>query len=84
MTTLANLPNTALLIVDVQRGVVEGNYQRNAVVGNIRTLVERSRAQSVPVVWVQDTGEDREQGSDPWQIVPELSPADDEARVQKN
>jgi nicotinamidase-related amidase len=83
MTTLANRPNTALLIVDVQRGVVEGSYQRDAVVENIRTLVERARSQNVPVVWVQDTGENREQGSEPWQIVPELSPADDEARVQK-
>jgi nicotinamidase-related amidase len=83
MTTIANRPNTALLIVDVQRGVVERNYQRDAVVGNIRILVERARAQDVPVVWVQDTGENRKQGSEPWQIVSELLPADDEARVQK-
>jgi nicotinamidase-related amidase len=62
MTTLANRPNIALLIVDVQRGVVAGSYQRDAVVGNIRTLVERARSQNVPVVWVQDTGENREQG----------------------
>jgi nicotinamidase-related amidase len=59
--------------------VVEGNYKRDEVVGNIRSLVERARAQNVPVVWVQDTGENRKPGSEPWQIVAELSPADEEA-----
>ena len=34
MTTLENRPNTALLVVDVQNGVVEGAYGRDAVVAN--------------------------------------------------
>src|SRR5919206_437718 len=32
MTTLQNRPNTALLVVDVQNGVVEGAHERDAVV----------------------------------------------------
>jgi nicotinamidase-related amidase len=83
MTTLENRPNTALLVIDVQSGVVAGNYERDAVVANLGTLVEKARRESVPVVWVQDTGENRIPGSDAWQIVSELHPADSEARVQK-
>ncbi|MFZ0667866.1 MAG: isochorismatase family protein [Acidimicrobiales bacterium] len=84
MTTLADRPNTALLVVDVQKGVVQGNYERDAVVANIATLVERARQAGVPVVWVQDTGENRSQGSEPWEIVSELNPSSDEPQVQKS
>ena len=41
MTTLENRPNTALLVVDVQNGVVAGSHERDAVVANIAGLVER-------------------------------------------
>jgi nicotinamidase-related amidase len=63
-------------VVDVQNGVVAACYQRDEVVANIRTLVERARAQGAPVIWVADNDEGREIGSEPWQIVPEL-PRDD-------
>ena len=53
MTTLENRPNTALLVVDVQNGVVEGAHERDAVVANIGSLVEKARQEHVPVVWVQ-------------------------------
>ena len=83
MTTLQNRPNTALLVIDVQNGVVQGNYERDAVVANIGSLVEKARLKQVPVVWVQDCGGDREHGSEPWRIVPELAPGEAEPRVQK-
>ena len=83
MTTLENRPNTALLVVDVQSGVVEGNYERDAVVANIGGLVEKARREQVPVVWVQQTDERLAQGSDAWRIVPELAPDDAETRVEK-
>jgi nicotinamidase-related amidase len=53
MTTLGNRPNAALLVVDVQRGVVEGTHQRDAVVANVGSLVDKARREQVPVVWVQ-------------------------------
>ena len=34
MTTLENRPNTALLVIDVQNGVVEGAYEHEPVVAN--------------------------------------------------
>lgn len=83
MTTLQNRPNTALLVIDVQNGVVVGNHDRAAVVQNIGNLVEKARRDRVPVVWVQDSGEQRTRGSDDWQIVPELSPDDAEPHVDK-
>lgn len=43
MTTLVNRPNTALLVVDVQNGVVEGAHARDAVVANVGSLVEKAR-----------------------------------------
>ncbi|MEO8897396.1 MAG: isochorismatase family protein [Candidatus Dormibacter sp.] len=83
MTTLKNRPNTALLIVDVQNSVVEGAHERDAVVANICSLVEKARRERVPVVWVQDHSDERPRGSDDWRIVPELTPDDAEPHIEK-
>jgi nicotinamidase-related amidase len=84
MTTLRNRPKTALLVVDVQNGVVGGAHERDAVVANVGTLVEKARKERVPVVWVQHSDEQLAKGSDDWRIVPELKPADAEPHVEKN
>ncbi len=83
MTTLQNRPNTALIVIDVQNGVVAGAHERDAVVANIAGLVERARREDVPVVWVQHADEGLERGSDDWRIVPELAPQPDEPLVEK-
>jgi nicotinamidase-related amidase len=83
MTTLADRPNTALLVVDVQNGVVAGAYERDVVVSNIVMLVERARQAGVAVVWVQHSGEDLEVGGSNWEIVPELEPAGSEPLIPK-
>jgi nicotinamidase-related amidase len=83
MTTLENRPNTALLVVDVQNGVVAGTHERDAVVANVGSLVEKARQEDVPVVWVQHSSEQLAEGSDEWRIVPELSPDDSEPLVPK-
>ena len=84
MTTLENRPNTALLVVDVQNSVVEGAHERDAVVANVGSLVEKARREQVPVVWVQHSDENLPKGSDRWQIVPELTPDDAEPLVAKS
>ena len=84
MTTLENRPKTALLVIDVQNGVVDGNYNRDAVVANVASLVERARKEQVPVVWVQHSDEHLADGTDEWRIVPELKPGDSEPLVAKN
>ncbi len=83
MSSLANRPNSAVLVVDVQNGVIADVHQRDAVVAAIGRLVDKARAARVRVVWVQDIGENRAPGSEPWQIVPELVPAPDEPRLDK-
>jgi len=84
MTTLENRPNTALLVIDVQTGVVEGTHERDAVVANVGSLVEQARQEQVPVVWIQHSDEQLAKGSDDWQIVPELKRDDAEPLVEKN
>lgn len=84
MTTLENRPNTAFLVVDVQNGVVEGAHERDVVVANVVSLVEKARREGVPVVWVQHSDEQLVRGSHDWLIVPELTPGDAEPLVEKN
>jgi nicotinamidase-related amidase len=84
MTTHANRPRTALLVVDVQTGVVARAHARDAVVANVGALVEKARREGVPVVWVQHSDEaDLAPGSEAWRIAPELSPGAAEALVAK-
>ncbi len=84
MTTLADRPRTALLVIDVQNGVVEGAYERDAVVGRIAALVERVRDAAVDVVWVQHSDDGLEPGTEAWQYAPELVRRDDEPLVAKS
>ena len=74
---------SALLVVDVQNAVVEGIPGRDALVATIAGLVEGARANDRRVVWVRHTGTGLDTGTDPWQIVPELQPRDDEPIVDK-
>ena len=83
MTTLDNRPNTALIVIDVQNGVVEGSHERDAVVANIAGLVDKARQEDVPVVWVQHASDHLVPGTDVWEIVPELDPAAEEPLIAK-
>ncbi len=84
MTTLSNRPNTALLVIDVQNGVMEGAPRRDDVIKNINSLVDKARAEHVPVVWVQHSDDGPlKQGSDAWQYVPELERREEEPVVHK-
>ncbi len=83
MTSLPNRPHTAVVVVDVQNGVVEGAHRRDEVIANINDLVDRARAADVPVVWVQHQSEELPEGSDRWRYVPELRAGDGEPVVHK-
>jgi nicotinamidase-related amidase len=83
MTTLSDRPSTALIVIDVQRGVVAEAYQRDEVVANISALVDKAREEGVSIVWVQHSDEQLEQGSDAWQYVPELTRQTSEPLVHK-
>ena len=83
MTTLPDRPNAALLVFDVQNGVVAGAHNRDRVIANI-DLVEKARHEGVPVVWVQHSDEQLQRGSESWRYVPELRPDDAEPLVHKS
>ena len=84
MTTLPGRPDTALLVIDVQNGIVAGAYNRDGVIGNISTLIDKARAENVPVLWVQHSDDgDLALGSESWQFVPELVRGDSEPVVHK-
>ena len=84
MSSLQDRPNTALLVVDVQNGVVAGAHQRDEVIANINTLVDGARARQVPVIWVQHADDEGlAVDSDNWQYVPELQRAESEPVVHK-
>jgi nicotinamidase-related amidase len=83
MTTLTDRPNTALLVIDVQNGVMAETYNRDGVIANIATLVDKARAENVPVVWVQHNSEQLPEGSEQWRYVPELAQQEAEPVVHK-
>lgn len=84
MSTLDGRTGTALVVIDVQNGVVDHAHERDQVVGNIATLVGKARAADVPVVWVAHSDpEGLPLGSDGWQYVPELQREESEPLVHK-
>lgn len=76
---------TALLVVDLQRGVLadDGTWDPDGVVARVAGLVDRARAAGVPVMWVQHNSGELVAGEEPWQLAEGLSPAADEPIVQK-
>lgn len=83
MTTLIDRPNTALLVIDVQNGVVDGSYRRDEVVAIINRLVDKARAEEVPVVWIQHASDALVPGTAHWEYVPELVRDEAEPLVHK-
>ena len=84
MSTLKDRPNTALIVIDVQNGVVAGAHERDSVVANVAGLVEKARGEEIPVVWIQHSDEGLVRGSDEWKLVPELRADAAEPLVEKN
>jgi nicotinamidase-related amidase len=72
-----------LIVIDVQNDVVAKAHDRDAVVANIGSLVDRARDENVPVIWVQHSDDELVKGSAGWEYVPELSRQESEALVHK-
>ena len=84
MTTLVDRPNTALVVIDVQNAVVATAHQRDGVVANIASLVERARESSTPVIWVQHNDAQLVRDTQDWEYVPELVMVSGEPIVHKS
>ncbi len=83
MPSLPDRPNSALVVIDVQNGVVANAHDRDGVIANIGALVDRARTEDVPVIWVQHNSEELQAGSEAWAYVDELSRDDTEPLIQK-
>lgn len=75
---------SALLVIDVQVGVVAHAWDRDRIVGNVALAVCRAREARVPVVWVQHQDEELRRDTPTWQLVAELKPQPDELRISKS
>jgi len=83
MATIRSGNKSALIIVDVQVGVMKGTWDTARVIGNIARTVDRARTRRAPVIWVQHSEEQMAIGSADWQWVPELVPQEGEPRIYK-
>jgi nicotinamidase-related amidase len=74
---------SALLVIDVQNGVVLHAFEKDAVVSQINRAIDSARTNNLPVIWVQHSEDDMPIGSHYWEIIPELVPEDHDGRVEK-
>jgi len=84
MASVRSGNKSVLLIVDVQVAVARGAWDAERVIGNVARIVERARAQEVPVIWVQHADDELVHGSADWQWVAELVRRPDEPLVPKH
>ena len=62
MTTLER-NGTAVMVIDVQRGVVADAYRRAEVLSAINTVLDTARAANTPIIWVQHADSELTSGS---------------------
>ena len=83
MSTVRPGNQAALVVVDVQVGVMANSWDAPRVVKNVARAVARAREGGVPVIWVQHESDELPRDSSAWQLVPELMPEAGEKRVYK-
>lgn len=77
-------PITALLVVDVQVGVIKTCVDTSGVISRITSLITRAREAGVLVVWVQHEDRGLVRDSPDWAIAPELpTPLEDDVLIFK-
>jgi nicotinamidase-related amidase len=78
------MSGTALIVIDVQRGIVGGPMPgRDAFLSRVARLQDRARRAGVPVIHVQHEDDELRRGSEPWQIHPAVAPLADEPVIPK-
>lgn len=83
MATVRRGSKAAVLVVDVQVGVMAGTWESQRVVAKVCRVVERARVAQSPIFWIQHNSDDLVLGSPEWQLVPGLVPAGSEVRIDK-
>jgi nicotinamidase-related amidase len=80
--------NVALLIIDVQVGIIEGfhAYRGREVLEQINRLLSLARASNVPIIYIQHdgaAGDPLEAGSEGWQIHSAIKPHAEDLIIRK-
>ena len=78
--------DTALVIIDIQVGMMEESPLSPQVLTNIQFLLAQARSNEVPVIYVQHDGpkgHGLEVGSARWQIHPAIAPRTDDLVIHK-
>lgn len=80
--------NTALVIIDVQFGIIEGlhAYRGREVLEQINKLLAKAHASNMPIIYVQHDGEPGhplEVGTAGWQIHPGINPIEGDLIIRK-
>lgn len=75
---------TALLVIDLQKGVLPGCFDVDGVLARTAALVDRARSAGTAVVWVQHEEDGMEEGTVAFELADVLVPAEGEARILKH
>lgn len=73
----------ALLVIDVQNGVIEDAWDRDGVLERLATLIGRAREDGVPVVYIQHESDHLQPNTESWRIHDRIAPRDGEPVVAK-
>ncbi|TDR80202.1 cysteine hydrolase family protein [Paludibacterium purpuratum] len=80
------MSDTALLVIDMQVGVVEGELRAarlDAVLDNLNAAIAKARQRGYPVIFIQHEDEELERGSASWQLHAKLADQEGDARIGK-
>ena len=83
MSTLAR-NGSALIVIDVQVGVVGEAHNREATLAAINLSIDKARAAGIPVIWVQHSDSGLILESPEWELAEEMHPAEGEQMIRKN
>lgn len=78
--------NSALLVIDVQVGLIEPAYRSAEVLKNITVLLDRAHSAHAPVVYIQHDGPQGHGlavGTAAWEIHPAIAPKEGDTIIHK-
>jgi len=81
------IPQSSLLVIDVQIAIVEGAWREDEVLTAITDLQRRARAASAPVIFLQHNHSKfapMMKGATTWAIHPRVAPLTGELVIEKN
>lgn len=84
MATIRLGSKSALLVVDLQVGVLAETWDAGRITENILRTIHRARAHEIPIVWVQHSDEEIPVDSESWQWVSSVKVKEGETVLPKS